>query len=239
MASRSLFRCHKLLEKSMAVTFVSLSLSYLLPHQGTMTRTAQRAALVPTYLSHLPPSMPTICSAPRRRPALHRILFPPCDTGGEETPSCRRRTASSGAVAPALPDRPHPRATPRASRRAGRHAPLANTRASLAPSTTRQPTPHGPPRVDQATSSSRNSVISTTSRQSTATPFSSGPGRLLPLRHPGPPSRSRHITRHLIPIDLRSALRSVLRFGLSLDRRVDIRFATSFALRFSSSTRSS
>ena len=143
---------------------------------------------------------------------------------------------SSGAGAPALPDRPHPRATPRASRRAGRHAPLANTRASLAPSTTCQPAPHRPPRIDKP--------------PRVLAPRPPQRRRTTALRHhsaavlggyclfviPVTPSRSHHPTHHLIPIDLRSALRSVLRFALRLDRRVDIRFAIRFALRFSSST---
>ena len=79
----------------------------LCDRSDTTTRTARRAALVTTYLSQPPPSMPTTCSASRRRPAMGCLLrIRPFEAGcGAESTSCWRRKASSGAGAWTLPDR--------------------------------------------------------------------------------------------------------------------------------------
>ena len=71
------------------------------------TRTARRAALVTTYLWLPPASMPTTCSASRRRPAMGCLLrirhFEA--GGGAESTNCWRRKASSGAGTSTVPDR--------------------------------------------------------------------------------------------------------------------------------------
>ena len=83
----------------------------------------------------------------------------------------------------------------------------------------RQPTPHGPPRGDKPPRVLASRGTSTTSRHRATMPFRSGPGRLVPLRHPGH-SRT--------PINLRSALRaplcSLLRSPPRSSRRYSLRY---------------
>ena len=80
----------------------------------TTTRTARREALVTTYLSQPTPSMPTdYLLRVSSSPGSALSTFEGC--GGADTTSCWRCTASSGAGAPILPDRPRHRATPRAT----------------------------------------------------------------------------------------------------------------------------